>query len=56
MRNDRIFNNNVVEIDEMVDQFKVLSLQWSMNRLKIPTSLFYEWCWNPRECLVRLLL
>lgn len=25
----------------------------SLYRLNIGPSLFYEWCWNPRECLLR---
>jgi hypothetical protein len=47
-RNDRIFNNKVKEVEEMVEEVKVLSWQWSLNRLKIPSCLFYEWCWNSR--------
>lgn len=47
-RNNRIFNNITIGVDEMVDQIKVLSWQWSLARLKIVTCLFYEWCWNPR--------
>lgn len=50
-RNERIFNNKIQEVDEMVDHIKVISLQWSLNRLKIATYLYYEWCWNPRICL-----
>jgi hypothetical protein len=53
MRNGRIFNNVISGIDEMVEQVKVISWHWCMNRVKIPTCLFYEWCWNPRECLSR---
>ena len=46
IRNDRIFNNIVKEVDEMVEQIKVVSRHWSMNRLNIMSCLFYEWCWN----------
>lgn len=52
-RNDRIFNDKVKEVDEMVEEIKVLLWNWSLNRLKISSCLFYEWCWNPRECLGR---
>jgi hypothetical protein len=50
-RNNRIFNNITIGVEEMVDQIKMLSWQWSLARLKIATCLFYEWCWNPRHCL-----
>jgi len=55
MKNDRIFNNKTFEIDEMVDQVKVISWFWSLNRLKIASCLYYEWCWNPKDCLARKL-
>jgi len=42
-RNDRIFNNKIIEVEETVDKIKVIAWQWSMCRLKIPTCLFYEW-------------
>jgi len=51
VRNDHIFYNKVSGVEEMVDRVKVLSWQWSLNRLKIVTCLLYEWCWNPRFCL-----
>ena len=35
-RNDRIFNNKVKEGDEMVEETKVLSWNWCLNRLKVP--------------------
>jgi hypothetical protein len=50
-RNNKIFNDIYTEVEELVDQIKVLSWQWSLSRLKIVTCLFYEWCWNPRFCL-----
>jgi hypothetical protein len=50
-RNNRIFNNKIIGVDELVEQIKVLSWHWSLSRLKIATYLFYEWCWNPRFCL-----
>jgi hypothetical protein len=53
MQNNRIFNNIVKEVDEMVEQIKVVSWNWSINRLNIASCLFYEWCWNPHDCLVR---
>jgi len=50
-RNNHIFNNIVPDVEDLVEQVRVLSWQWSMSRLKIATCLFYEWCWNPRFCL-----
>ena len=52
-RNDKIFNDKVYEVMNIVDEIKVLSWRWSLARLKIPACLYYEWCWNPRECLMR---
>lgn len=49
-RNNRIFNE-IIGVDELVEQIKVLLWQWSLSRLKIATCLFYKWCWNPRFCL-----
>jgi len=53
MRNDIIFNSKVCGVDELVGKIKVISWHWSINRLKIASCLFYEWCWNPREWLLR---
>jgi len=47
------FNDCVKEIDESVDSIKVLSWYWSLNRLKVGTFMYHEWCWNPRDCLSR---
>jgi hypothetical protein len=52
-RNARIFKNQFKNVDELVDEVKALSWCWALNRLRIASCLFYEWCWNPRECLVR---
>jgi len=50
-RNNMIFNDKVFEVEELVDQIKVLSWHWSLARLRIEPCLFYEWCWNPQFCL-----
>ena len=52
-RNNRIFKNEFSGIEEMVEEIKVLSWKWSLSRLKIPTCLFYEWWWNPIDCIRR---
>jgi len=38
---------------EIVDEIKLTSCKWSLNRLKGPTWLFYEWSWDPGDCLNR---
>lgn len=52
-RNAKIFKNQFKEVDEIIDEIKVLSWFWVLSRLKIASCLFYEWSWNPRECLKR---
>jgi len=53
MRNEIIFKNDAFEVEELVERIKRLSWFWSMSRIKIASCLYYEWCWNPRECLTR---
>ena len=52
-RNARIFKNQMRSFEEVVDDIKAVSWFWSLSRLRIAYCLFYEWCWNPRECLYR---
>ncbi|RHN63454.1 putative reverse transcriptase zinc-binding domain-containing protein [Medicago truncatula] len=52
-RNARIFKNQFQNFDEVVDNIKAVSWCWSLSRLRIVSCFFYEWCWNPRECLRR---
>jgi hypothetical protein len=52
-RNDSIFNAIEMRWDEVVDAIKVLSWRWLLERFKVPAPLFYEWEWNPRDCLMR---
>ena len=52
-RNDAIFENYASGIEEVVENIKVLSWRWMLTRLTVPACLFYEWCWNPKECLLR---
>jgi hypothetical protein len=52
-RNDEIFNRVTKEPLEVVEEIKVLSWRWSMDCLKIPRCLFYEWCWDPGDCFKR---
>jgi len=48
-RNARIFKNQFKNVDEV----KALAWCWALSRLSIASCLYYEWCWNPRECLIR---
>jgi hypothetical protein len=50
-RNNMIFNDESIDVVSIVDDIKVLSWRWVLNRLKIPTCLYYECSWNPNECL-----
>jgi len=52
-RNATIFKNQVKNVDEVFEDIKALSWCWALSRLRISTCLFYEWTWNPRECLRR---
>jgi len=52
-RNEIIFNNGMVDIDIFIEKIKILAWYWSMSELKIASCLYYEWYWNPRECLLR---
>ena len=52
-RNAKIFKNQSKNYDEVVDDIKALSWVWSSSKLRIASCLFYEWCWNLRECLKR---
>jgi hypothetical protein len=49
-RNTYIFNNVVMEPLELVEEIKVLSWRWSVDRLKITPCLYYEWSWDPGIC------
>lgn len=53
VRNDHIFKDLIGRVVELVVAIKVLSWRWMLSRLKGPVCLFYEWCWCPRECLIR---
>jgi hypothetical protein len=51
-RNDRIFNDLSCGVAELVEAIKVLSWRWTLNLLQVPACLFYEWSWNPKDCLI----
>lgn len=47
-RNNNVFNNTDREVDELVEEVKVLSLIWSLQQFKTSPCLCYEWCWTLR--------
>jgi len=52
-RNDRIFNNLTHDVEEVVEEVKVLSWRWGLSRLHTTACLYYEWQWDPKVCLLR---
>jgi hypothetical protein len=53
VRNNLIFNSVVKNYIDIVEDVKVLSWKWSVDRLKVTPSLYYEWCWDPGDCFLR---
>ncbi|GAU31714.1 hypothetical protein TSUD_215150 [Trifolium subterraneum] len=45
-RNKAIFANGSFFPLVIVDEIKVMSWKWSLDRLKVPPCLFYEWTWD----------
>jgi len=52
-RNHIIFRNEVKYVDDLLPKIMVMSWRWSLSRLSMQTCLYYEWSWNPQECLRR---
>jgi hypothetical protein len=50
-RNNAIFSSGYFLPNVIVEEIKVLSWKWSLGRLRITPCLFYEWNWDPGECL-----
>jgi hypothetical protein len=53
MRNNKVFNNGIIDADEAVEAVKRLSWQWFIGRMAQAPCLFYEWRWNPGVCFYR---
>jgi hypothetical protein len=53
MRNDCIFNNKVVVVEDMVDQVQLLSWRWFLNSKAKGPCMLYEWKWSPFDCYHR---
>jgi hypothetical protein len=52
-RNDLIFKGINYVVEEVIEEIKVLSWRWMLDRSSTPSCFFYEWSWNPRLCLER---
>ncbi|GAU38142.1 hypothetical protein TSUD_145190 [Trifolium subterraneum] len=52
-RNSAIFTNSSFIPDVIVDDIKVLSWKWSLERVKMSPCMFYEWTRDPGNCLLR---
>ncbi|GAU37587.1 hypothetical protein TSUD_395600 [Trifolium subterraneum] len=52
-RNKACFANGTFNPKVIVEDIKVVSWKWCLARLKIAPCMFYEWTWDPGECLVR---
>ncbi|GAU32684.1 hypothetical protein TSUD_145580 [Trifolium subterraneum] len=52
-RNDRIFNQIGVSVDEAVNSIQRISWQWFVYRMAKSPCLLYEWAWNPGDCMLR---
>jgi hypothetical protein len=51
--NNVIFSNGNKEYLEVVESIKVLRWKWSLGKLKLHPCMFYEWTWDPCNCLTR---
>jgi hypothetical protein len=52
-RNDRVFNNVVVDAPVIFDLVQRLSWNWFVNNTPKAPFLLYEWVWNPGDCMMR---
>jgi hypothetical protein len=52
-RNSAIFNNATFCPRKLIEDIKALSWSWVLTRLKVAPCLYYEWIWDPGDCLLR---
>jgi hypothetical protein len=52
-RNSAIFASGFFSPRVIVEDIKVLSWKWSLYRLKTAPCMYYEWIWDPGDCLLR---
>lgn len=54
MKNNIVFNNEGFEVEEVVDEVKMLSWRWSIARTRMNPCLYYEWRCAPNWCMGNL--
>jgi hypothetical protein len=52
-RNDGVFNEKQANIEDMVDEIKLLSWKWFLSGMAKGPCLLYEWKWSPLDCFHR---
>ncbi|GAU26540.1 hypothetical protein TSUD_361730 [Trifolium subterraneum] len=52
-RNASLFANGSFNPKVIADDIKILSWKWSLARVKMSPCMFYEWTWDPGDCLQR---
>jgi hypothetical protein len=52
-RNNVVFNNKVLIIEELVDYIKFQAWKWFVGRVAKSPCLLYEWQWSPSDCFSR---
>jgi hypothetical protein len=53
VRNDKIFSDKSIILEDVFDRIKCNSWRWLLARKPISHCLYYEWCVNPLDCIVR---
>jgi hypothetical protein len=51
-RNDAVFNNKVLIIEELVEHVKFQAWKWFVGRVAKSPCLLYEWQWSPIDCFM----
>lgn len=52
-RKNEIFKGINCEVEKIVEEIKVMSWRWMLNRTHNSACMFYEWCWHLKYCLER---
>jgi hypothetical protein len=52
-RNCALFANDLFNPWVVIENIEVLSWKWVLSHLKVAPCLFYEWTWDPGDCLLR---
>ncbi|GAU14513.1 hypothetical protein TSUD_250550 [Trifolium subterraneum] len=52
-RNKAPFANGTFTPKVIVEEIKLLGWKWCLARTRLSPCMFYEWTWDPRECLLQ---